>query len=49
MGNQTCRQEVSSFYIKHAHADVETTSARNEVIALRKEYENQVCVVRNFG
>jgi hypothetical protein len=33
-------QEVSSLYNKHAHADVEVTSARNEVIALRKEYEN---------
>jgi hypothetical protein len=42
-------QEVSSLYNKHAHVDVEATSTRNEMIALRKEYENQVCVVRYFG
>ncbi|KAH9555149.1 hypothetical protein CY35_08G099600 [Sphagnum magellanicum] len=35
------RQEVSSLYNKHAHADVEATSTRNEMVALRKEYENQ--------
>ncbi|CAK9229903.1 unnamed protein product [Sphagnum troendelagicum] len=35
------RQEVSSLYNKLAHADVEATSTRNEMIALRKEYENQ--------
>jgi hypothetical protein len=41
-------QEVSSLYNKHAHADVET-SVRNEMITLRKEYKNQVCVARYYG
>ncbi|KAH9561102.1 hypothetical protein CY35_05G001400 [Sphagnum magellanicum] len=35
------RQEVSSLYNKHAHADVQATFTRNEMVALRKEYENQ--------
>jgi hypothetical protein len=42
-------QEVSSLYNKHAHADVETTSVRNEMITLRKKYKNQVCVARYYG
>jgi hypothetical protein len=36
-------------YNKHAHVDVEATFARNEVIALRKENENQVCVAKYFA
>jgi hypothetical protein len=52
MGNQTLvRVELvgKRFHLSTISMHVEATSAKNEMITLRKEYENQVCVVKNFG
>jgi hypothetical protein len=36
---------ITNACIKCAQADAEATSARDQVILLRKEIENQVCAV----
>jgi hypothetical protein len=43
------RQMITNACIKCAQADAEATSARDRVILLRKEIENQVCAVGYAG